>query len=52
MLLCAILSFIVFLLDKKDLPTRLEVVITLFLSLTAVQFVLVDKTPASSYVSS
>ena len=35
--LCAWLGFIVFFLDKSELAQRLQVIVTLFLSLTAVQ---------------
>ncbi|GAB4822985.1 hypothetical protein N2152v2_010031 [Parachlorella kessleri] len=50
-ILCAVLASIIFFLDITDLAPRLEVTVTLFLSLTAVQFVLGDSMPASSYVS-
>lgn len=49
--LCALLGFIIFFLEMSELASRLEIIATLFLALTAVQFVLVDNTPASSYVS-
>ena len=49
-LVCAILGQLVFFQDPADLGSRLSVIVTLFLALTAVQFVLSDVTPQSSYV--
>ncbi|KAI3424750.1 hypothetical protein D9Q98_008139 [Chlorella vulgaris] len=49
-----LLGLFVFVLDFEDeahLYNRLQLVVTLFLSLTAVQFVLVDKVPTSSYMT-
>jgi hypothetical protein len=48
--LCALLGFLVFFLDKEDLGDRLGIVVTLFLALTAVQFVLSETQPSASYV--
>ncbi|KAI3429737.1 hypothetical protein D9Q98_010052 [Chlorella vulgaris] len=44
------LGMIVFFTDERSLETRLEIVVTLFLALTAVQFVVVGRIPTSSYV--
>ena len=48
--LVAFLGLMIFALDHRDMGLRLEIIVTLFLSLTAVQFVLADRTPTSSYV--
>ncbi len=48
--LCAYLGFIIFVLDKAELASRLQVIVTLFLSLTAVQFVVATRQPYSSYI--
>jgi hypothetical protein len=45
------LAFLVFLLPRKDMPGRLSAVSALFLALAAIQFVITDHTPASSYVT-
>lgn len=49
-LVCSILGLLVFFQDPSDLGARLSVVVTLFLALTAVQFVLAESMPRSSYV--
>lgn len=49
-LLCAILGLLVFFQDPGDLGGRISVIVTVFLALTAIQFVLNDSTPQSSYV--
>ena len=50
-LVCSVLGLLVFFQDPSDLGARLSVVVTLFLALTAVQFVLAESMPRSSYVS-
>eukprot|EP00889_Picochlorum_renovo_P007699 jgi/Picre1/34729/NNA_002195.t1 len=49
-LLCAILGLLVFFQDAGDLGGRISVIVTVFLALTAIQFVLNDSTPQSSYI--
>lgn len=49
-LLCAILGLLVFFQDPGDLGGRISVIVTVFLALTAIQFVLNESTPQSSYV--
>ncbi|EFN53057.1 hypothetical protein CHLNCDRAFT_137328 [Chlorella variabilis] len=49
-----VLGLFIFVLDFEDethLYNRLQLVVTLFLTLIAIQFVLVDKVPASSYMT-
>lgn len=48
--ICLVLGLLVFFMDASDLAGRLSVVVTLFLALTAIQFVLAGETPQSSYV--
>ncbi|PRW32538.1 ligand-gated ion channel [Chlorella sorokiniana] len=45
-----LLCFIVFSLERRDLSDRLGIVVTLFLSMAAVQFVIQEGQPASSYI--
>lgn len=49
-LLLGLLSFVVFFLERSDLASRLGIVVTLFLAMAAVQFVIAENQPASSYV--
>lgn len=49
-LLCAILGLLVFFQDPGDLGARISVVVTVFLAMTAIQFVLNDSTPQSTYI--
>ncbi|KAL4855826.1 Pyrophosphate-energized vacuolar membrane proton pump [Chlorella vulgaris] len=49
-LLLGLLSFVVFFLERSDLSSRLGIVVTLFLAMAAVQFVIAENQPASSYV--
>ena len=48
--LLGLLSFVVFVLERGDLASRLGIVVTLFLAMAAVQFVIGEGQPASSYV--
>lgn len=48
--LLAWMSFVVFVLPRKELATRLGVAVTLFLALAAVQFVVTADQPSSSYI--
>ncbi|KAL4422476.1 hypothetical protein ABPG75_008673 [Micractinium tetrahymenae] len=45
-----LLGMFIFVCEEDDLTTRIEIVVTLFLALTAVQFVLIGSVPTSSYV--
>lgn len=49
--ICAFLGLCVFFVGIRDLYSRLEMIVVLFLALTAIQFVLSDDQPNSSYVS-
>ncbi len=49
-LLCAILGLLVFFQDPGDLGARISVIVTVFLAMTAIQFVLNDSTPQSTYI--
>lgn len=49
-LLCAILGLLVFFQDPGDLGGRISVIVTVFLAMTAIQFVLNDSTPQSTYI--
>ena len=49
-LLCAILGLLVFFQDPGDLGGRIGVIVTVFLAMTAIQFVLNDSTPQSTYI--
>ncbi|PSC74223.1 senescence-specific cysteine protease SAG39-like isoform A [Micractinium conductrix] len=44
------LALLIFACEESELATRLEIVVTLFLALTAVQFVVAGALPTSSYV--
>ncbi|GAB4820950.1 hypothetical protein N2152v2_007996 [Parachlorella kessleri] len=48
--LLGMISFVVFFLHRRDLAARLGVIVTLFLALAAVQFVISSDQPSSSYV--
>ena len=50
-ILCAMLGMLVFFQDPAIIGSRLSVLVTLFLALTAVQFVIWQFMPRSSYVS-
>lgn len=49
-LLCAILGLLVFFQDPGDLGGRISVIVTVFLAMTAIQFVLNESTPQSTYI--
>ena len=49
-MLCAILGLLVFFQDPGDLGGRISVIVTVFLAMTAIQFVLNDSTPQSTYI--
>ncbi|KAL4451548.1 hypothetical protein ABPG75_007210 [Micractinium tetrahymenae] len=49
-LLLGLLSFLVFFMERKELATRLGVIVTLFLAMAAIQFVIQEHQPASSYI--
>ena len=49
-LLCAILGLLIFFQDPGDLGGRFSVIVTVFLALAAIQFVLNDSTPQSTYI--
>eukprot|EP00898_Chlorokybus_atmophyticus_P000762 jgi/Chlat1/1687/Chrsp127S01916 len=52
MSICVALSWITFLLSAAEhVDTRLQIVVTLFLALTAMQFVVNDQLPKSSYIT-
>ncbi|KAL4436069.1 hypothetical protein ABPG77_005517 [Micractinium sp. CCAP 211/92] len=45
-----LLGMFVFFIGERELASRLEVIVALFLALTAVQFVLADTVPRASYI--
>eukprot|EP00898_Chlorokybus_atmophyticus_P000763 jgi/Chlat1/1688/Chrsp127S00093 len=49
--LCVSMSWITFFLSAEHVDTRLQIVVTLFLALTAMQFVVNDQLPKSSYIT-
>ena len=47
---CTCISLLTFFVEPEKLDTRLQIIITLFLSLVAIQFVVESELPSSSYV--
>jgi len=45
------LAFLAFFLPRENVEGRLGAITALFLALAAIQFVLTDQTPASSYIT-
>eukprot|EP00884_Botryococcus_braunii_P017545 jgi/Botrbrau1/4474/Bobra.0220s0008.1 len=49
-LVCTSLSFLTFFIQPEQIDTRLQLVVTLFLALVAIQFVVEQELPRASYV--